>query len=291
MKKALLIVGIVVVVLVVAAVLIYTVVSHAAMKPPENSPAVYISEVMPESTLPSLVCAGDSITHGRVSHNYVDELAGRFEGQVDVINAGINSELAWNLLQRSDEIIACDPEFVTILIGTNDANGSMTEAKGMAQVEEMNLPQMPTKEWYTENLVALCEKLIAYTDAEIALLSLPPINENLDDEAYARAMEYSMVIEEVADELDLAYLPLNETMDAYLREAGGSPTIGYEDQMKVMYIGIAKHYLLGQDYEKIANANGCSLITDTLHLSETGANIVADLIEEFVREYLPESGE
>jgi lysophospholipase L1-like esterase len=221
----------------------------------------------------------------------VDVVAGRLAGEADVVNAGINSELAWNVLQRADEIIACDPEFITILIGTNDANGSMTEEKGLAQVEEMGLPQAPTKEWYTENLVALCEKLTAYTDAEIALLSLPPINEDIDHEAYARAVEYSRVIEEVADELDLVYLPLNETMDAYLREAGGEPTIGYEDQMKVMYVGIAKHYLLGQGFEEIAAANGCFLITDTLHLSETGANIVADLIEEFVREHLPETSE
>jgi len=291
MKKALLIVGIVVVVLVVAAVALYCSVYRLAQMPPENNPAVYISETMTKRDLPALVCAGDSITHGRVSHNYVDILAERLAGEVDVVNAGINSELAWNVLERSDEIIACDPEFVTILIGTNDANGSMTEEKGQAQVEEMGLPQAPTKEWYRESLTALCEKLIAYTDAEIALLSLPPINENIDAEAYARAEEYSRVIEEVADELDLAYLPLNETMDAYLREAGGAPTITYEDQTKVMYAGIFKHFVLKQNFEEIANANGCSLITDTLHLSETGATIVADIIEEFVREYLPEVGE
>ncbi|MBN1882344.1 MAG: SGNH/GDSL hydrolase family protein [Deltaproteobacteria bacterium] len=291
MKKALMIAGIVVVVLVVFVVIFYTALSRAAQKPPDNRPAVYISEVMPESDLPTLVCAGDSITHGRVSHNYVDLLAERLNGEVDVINAGINGELAWNLLARSDEIIACDPEYVTILIGTNDANGSMSEEKGRAQIKEMGLPQTPTKEWYKENLIALCEKLIAYTDAEIALLSLPPINEDIDHEAYARAMEYSLVIEEVADELDLAYLPLNETMDASLRGAGGNPAIGYEDQTKAMYIGIAKHFVLKKSFEEIADANGCLLITDTLHLSETGANIVADLIEEFVREHLPESDE
>jgi len=291
MKKALMIVGIVAVILIVAAVVLYCSVYRLAQKPPDNNPAFYISETMPESTLPTLVCAGDSITHDRVSHNYVDMVAERLAGDADVVNAGINGELAWNVLMRSDEIIACDPEFVTILIGTNDANGSLDEVKAQAQIKEMGLPQAPTREWYTENLVELCEKLIAYTDARIALLSLPPINEDMDHEAYARAEEYSLVIEEVADDLGLTYLPLNEAMGAFLEEAGADPAIGYEDQTNVMYIGIFKHFVLKQGFEEIAAANGCYLITDTLHLSETGADIVADLIEEFVREYLPKSGE
>jgi hypothetical protein len=61
--------------------------------------------------------------------------------------------------------------------------------------------------------------------------------------------------------------------------------------MKAMYAGIFKHFVMKQGFEEVANANGCSLITDTLHLSETGATIVADIIEEFVREYLPEADE
>ena len=36
-----------------------------------------------------------------------------------IVNAGINGDLAWNLLERLDDVIDCNPNHITILIGTN----------------------------------------------------------------------------------------------------------------------------------------------------------------------------
>ena len=92
-----------------------------------------------------VVCIGDSITHGRVSHNYVDLLAGRFrDGNVVFVNAGINSELAWNVVQRLDAVIACKPDVVTVLsYGTNDANATLSEANGRRAVKKMKTAPRP----------------------------------------------------------------------------------------------------------------------------------------------------
>ncbi|MGY4857374.1 SGNH/GDSL hydrolase family protein [Cryobacterium sp. AP23] len=68
-----------------------------------------------------VVCAGDSITHGFMSASCLSLLQDRLGADgYEFVNAGINSDLAWNLLQRLDAIIACQLEVVTILIGTND---------------------------------------------------------------------------------------------------------------------------------------------------------------------------
>ena len=40
---------------------------------------------------------------------------------------GMNGDLAWNVNERIDKIIKCDPDLVFLLIGSNDAMGSMSK--------------------------------------------------------------------------------------------------------------------------------------------------------------------
>ena len=42
----------------------------------------------------------------------------------------MNGDLAWNVNQRIDEIIKCDPDLVFLLIGSNDAMGSLSKDAG-----------------------------------------------------------------------------------------------------------------------------------------------------------------
>jgi hypothetical protein len=50
--------------------------------------------------------------------------------------------------------------------------------------------------------------------------------------------------------------------------------------------GIIKHYFLGQDWDEIARASGFSLHVDYLHLNTAGAQMVADLIIEYLQSTL-----
>src|SRR6218665_1058966 len=72
----------------------------------------------------TLVCFGDSNTHGNVSYNWVSDL-GRIFHDLQVLNAGVNSDLTYSLLQRIDDVIACQPDFITVLAGTNDVSSTM----------------------------------------------------------------------------------------------------------------------------------------------------------------------
>ncbi len=95
---------------------------------PDNSPAAFLESNPDRTGKKVVVCVGDSITHGRVSHNYVDMTAGKLSDRgFIIVNAGVNSELAYNVLSRIDEIIRCKHDYVTILIGTNDANSSLSQ--------------------------------------------------------------------------------------------------------------------------------------------------------------------
>ncbi len=75
--------------------------------------------------MPVVVCCGDSITHGHIGYDWVGNLRKNDDSKI-YINAGINADLTWNLNQRIDDIIKHTPDYVTILIGTNDAIGSQT---------------------------------------------------------------------------------------------------------------------------------------------------------------------
>lgn len=258
---------------------------YQAQKKPDNNPDWFLQNRESFSDKKTVVCIGDSITHGRVSANYVDMLADKLEPEGFVlVNAGINSELSYNVLQRIDEIIKCNPDFVTILIGTNDANGTMSEKNAARAVKNMKLPQKPTAEWYRENLIAIVKKLKTDTEAKIALLSLPPIGEKIDSEAYGRTVIFSKIIREVSQAEGVTYLPLNERITEYLKAENHVPALTYEKGwMGVMYKGIFFHFLLGRSFDEISESNGFLIVTDFLHLNSRGAEMVAQLIEGFVR--------
>jgi lysophospholipase L1-like esterase len=262
----------------------YFVVSSKAQKVPDNCPSAFLAGPDPPENKKILVCVGDSITHGRVSQNYVDMLTQRLgpKGFV-VINAGINGELAYNVLQRLDQVIACKPDYVTVLIGTNDANAALSKENTDRAIKEMSLPQNPTKLLYRTHLSEIGERLKAKTSAQIAFLSLPPIGEERDNRAYKQAEEYSRVVQQVARGLGVTYLPLFETMDHYLEQHTDRHPVSYDDRPRyVMYEGIFLHYVFGTSYDDIARRNGFLLLTDHLHLNHSGAEMAADLAEGFV---------
>jgi lysophospholipase L1-like esterase len=69
---------------------------------------------------------GDSLTNGWCSADYLRGLRQRFGAGVDVVNAGINGDMAYNLLQRADDTVALDGVAgIVVLIGTNDMLGSL----------------------------------------------------------------------------------------------------------------------------------------------------------------------
>jgi lysophospholipase L1-like esterase len=127
---------------------------HAATRLPENRPQAFLNTKF-AANQKVVVCVGDSLTHGRVSYNYVDDLDGRFPDDYLFVNAGINSELAYNVLQRLDNIIALKPDYITILIGSNDVLGTLGEQSAQRYVKKWNLPQAPDRQWFRKNLTQI----------------------------------------------------------------------------------------------------------------------------------------
>jgi lysophospholipase L1-like esterase len=281
MKKALIV--FVCIIFTFAAIVGYL--NYRARLLPAINPGNFKASQLPVEKSNVAVCVGDSITHGAVSCNYVDMLSGRdkLRGYA-FVNAGINSELAYNVVQRAESIVACGPVVITILIGTNDAAASLSPGNQKRYTKEMKLPRLPDRGWYRENLQLLIHKLKTGTRARIAVFSLPPIGEARESVAYKLAQEYSKVVKEVALAEKVTYLPLNERMDEIIARRGMKNTPVYNDNMYLMFKGIVQRYLLGLSYDEIASSNHSIFITDTLHLNCVGAALMADMVEDFIME-------
>jgi acyl-CoA thioesterase I len=284
MKKKILITLLALAVPLICAGAVYYLIYTDAQRLPDNNPKSFLTRGAEARQGTVVVCAGDSITHGRVSINYVDILSRRLSPRgFTFVNAGINSELAYNLGLRVDEIIRCDPDVVTILIGSNDANAILSGSAERRYLDEMRLPRKPDSAWFRSNLAAICARLKSGTRARVALLSLPPMGEEPGSAAYRRAAEYSRIIREVAAAEKVDYLPLNEAMTRQIEARGEKPVLVYRgDPEFAMYRVLARHYLLRQSYDEISERYRFLFLTDLLHLNTRGASTVAGLIEEYV---------
>ena len=235
---------------------------------------------------PVVACLGASLTSGTVSASYVDLLEERRPG-FRFLNHGFNGDLAWNALQRLDKLIAEQPDYVTILLGTNDVNATLSERNRFHYLAYNHLPvEHPSLAWYEENMEAILTRLRDETQARVSLLSLAPIGEDLGHEANLRLETYNGAIRGLAGRHGLDYLPVHERMVEFLREheaerAELPPPLAYKDGLTNIGNAIALH-ASGLSWDEISRRNGLLLLTDCLHLNSRGAGIVADLIAEWL---------
>lgn len=146
------------------------------------------------------VCLGDSITRGKLSVDYVNMLSGRTSlAPFTFTNAGVNGDLTENVVRRLDAAIDLRPHVVTVLIGTNDVNASMS-AKNSGRAVRMNkLSARPTIEVFGDNVATIVDRLATESSARIGLLSLPAFGEDVGSESVRRSQQYSAVLEQIAE--------------------------------------------------------------------------------------------
>lgn len=228
------------------------------VRAPVNPPAEACGDAGVPGSGPVVVAAGASMTRGTLGADWVGAVRDRGHR---VVNAGVNGHTTADLLARVDaDVVACRPDAVTLLIGTNDVRGDVPLAE------------------YRDNLGAIVARVRAGTTARIALLSLPPLGEDLDGDLNVKLRDYNAAIEETATETGASYLPVHERMADVLREEGGEPTpFGFD--FGVAYLAAAEHYLLGREWDEVGRGNGLRLLVDHIHLGDRGGAIVADLVD------------
>jgi lysophospholipase L1-like esterase len=230
-----------------------------------------------------LVCFGDSNTHGNVSYNWVNDLSSQLT-DYQVFNAGINSDLTYTLLQRIDDVIACKPNFITILIGTNDVNSTMGKImeKRYQDLGRVSKDISPNFEDFKKNYIEIICLLKAKTQAKIAVMSLPVLGEDLAHEANQKADKYSEFVKQLATDEQLIYLPVREKQKEFLQNNPQPLKHTFEETYKLLNFSVINYYLLGKNWDEISTKHGFQLTPDNLHQNSIAGGMIRDLVKDAI---------
>jgi lysophospholipase L1-like esterase len=239
-----------------------------------------------DSSKKTVVCFGDSNTHGNVSYNWVDELDTQLS-DYQLINAGRNSDLTYTLLDRIDSVIACNPQIVVILIGTNDVNSTMGMAleKRYQKIGRIDKNTHPNLEGFKHNYQTIIHELKAKTKTKIAVMSLPIMGENLNHSANLKADQYSEFIKQLSINEELTYLPVREAQKDYLTQNPSYSPHTFEETYKLLNISVFTNVLLGWSWDKVSEHHGFQLTPDNLHQNSVSGGMIRELVKAYLLKF------
>ena len=234
-----------------------------------------------------VVCLGASMVRGQVSYNFVNLLEQRMtEDGFQFINAGVAGDQAYNVLMRLDPVIDYQPDFVIILVGTNDVTATLSPTLARISRLTRRFPQPPSAEFYKYNMLRIINTLKEKTSAKIALVSLPVLGEDLESIPNQRIKDYNALLKKIADEEQVGYLPVYELQEKYLREVQRGSGRPYESGGVLSIKALVRHYLLRQSFDEISRKHHFLLVTDGIHMNSRGAAFIADEVESFLRSHV-----
>ena len=232
--------------------------------------------------MPVVVCCGDSITHGHIGYDWVGNLRKNDDSKI-YINAGINADLTWNLNQRIDDIIKHNPDYVTILIGTNDAIGSQpVKLIQDYYVQTKNLPQIPSIDWFEEQIEIFVKEVKANTSAKIAITTLPWLGEQEDASIMNVIKSHNKIIKAIAVKYDLFILDLFSKFKEQIDSNDSIPYTTSELRRLRGLRAVVLYYIFGWSWTKIGEKYRLKLLCDHIHLNEKGGFLMQTLVKEFL---------
>jgi len=233
-----------------------------------------------------VICLGASIVRGLFGTNFVELLRERLSKEgYHFVNAGVGGDMAYNVLARLHTVIAHEPDYVVILVGTNDVTATLHPRIAQMSVTRLGRRphQRPSAEWYQKNMFQITKLLKERTKARIAIASLPILGEDLASLHNERVRAYNALLKEIAVQEQVTYLPVNERQEEYLREVQHTAGRPLEARDMLTLKLLLRHYLLRQTFDEISKRNKFLLVTDGIHMNSRGAAMIADQIEVFLR--------
>ena len=236
-----------------------------------------------------VVFAGNSITHGRIGYDWVRSLSLNDTSKI-YLNAGMNGDLSWNVNQRIDEIIKCDPDLVFLLIGSNDAMGSLSKDAGEFYKKFKNLPLLPALGWYEKNYDQILQKLLKSTSAKIILITIPWVGEHENSKIISIIKEHNKVIKKLSLKYELKVLPFFDEMGKLIlskHQQNNStemiPVYTRKKNASLSVFGILKYYQLGFSWNEIGDKNNLSATFDFIHLNERSGILLEHLVQQSMK--------
>jgi lysophospholipase L1-like esterase len=222
---------------------------------------------------------GASLIAGSISAPLAPRVVARLgRDDIQVLNAGVNGDLAWNVARRAPAAVAWKPDVMFILTGSNDVLASLTEGRARRYRRWKKLPQAPGAQFSRDSLNALFDAV--RTVPRVIVGTLPPLGEDLDSDACARVRTINEVIAHGARERGWTVAGIYTVIAARIG-SGGRP-LPSRDHLVVS--AVLQHRILRRSYETIARTHGFRALSDGIHLTEGSADAVADVIASAMRQ-------
>jgi lysophospholipase L1-like esterase len=176
------------------------------------------------------------------------------------------------------------PDFVILLVGTNDVLSSLDPKLAEFTRKIKHIPHEPSLHHYSNNITSIINNLKQETNSKIAIVSLPVVGEDIDSIKNTRISEYNTELKKIAENENIAYLPVYEKQYDYLINKIRGKGKDSVNSTKMAFQTLFLHYLLFMSLDSISSKNGFLLLTDGIHQNSLGAKFIADEIENFIRE-------
>ncbi|MBI5666723.1 MAG: hypothetical protein HZC41_01840 [Chloroflexi bacterium] len=220
-----------------------------------------------------IVFFGDSLTQGTFGVSYVDKVAAAMPGH-HFINEGMNGDTSLNLYRRVDEdVLAHQPDGVFVMVGVNDAvSFSEPVSRSYYRFVKRVPGGMVSPIAFRENMRALLGKLAA---AQLRVwVALPPLEYRPEEVNMLRKM--NAYAQHVCEELripvlDLFALLVPDTVPP-------RPPINHWVYLRNLRVLLGRRH-----YDELRDRDGFTYSFDGIHLTEQGAQAVADAIVPFLR--------
>ena len=231
---------------------------------------------------PVVVCCGDSITHGHIGYDWVSSLREKDDSKI-YINAGVNADLTWNLNQRVDDIIKHNPDYITILIGTNDAIGSQP-VKSIQDyyIQTKNLPHTPSIDWFEEQIEIFVDEIKKNTSAKIAITTLPWLGELEDATIINVIKNHNKIIKRIALKYDISIIDLFSKFKEKINHNDSVPYTTSELRRLRGLRAVILYYVFGWSWNRIGMKYKLQLLCDHIHLNERGGSLIENEVKRFL---------
>ena len=273
-------------------------------RPPHNGPHEFVLEELQKGKRDEdervLVCLGDSLTHGACSAKWVDGIIPALmarqrcnRNSLKVVNAGQNSICTHTVLnEKMDHVITCRPDYVFVLIGTNDVMAMYRQDWANEKKRLWKLPDVPTEDIMFRNLADIVTRLLDQTSAKIAVGTLPPWGEDSNAAANILIQKMNRGIIKIAQDKEgskrVTLIDINEALWQRIRDSQDSRISFHRVDNFLPYAAVMGifHCVLGIGWTTLAQLfTGNVVLSESLHLNEVGADIIKDEVVRWLIQF------
>lgn len=251
---------------------------------------------------PTLACLGDSLTHGQCSGSYTPEIPIRvadklgleppdrsktFRDPVWVVNCGQNALTSHVILnERLNSSLSCYPDYIFIMIGTNDVLSMCRPWLARHIVKTNELPEVPSMKVLEKNI----DGILSYIEqsspmVHVGIATIPPITEDLLSKENKLVRQANEIIKRVAEEYNkVSVVPVFELLEQEI-EKNKRRGISIEIGTMIMYPMNAIFHLLPVTWNMMSSMLGHAVLVDGIHLNEAGSDVVADAVADWLVEH------